>query len=107
MDYGLLYVVCRNRKESSKIAAQLLSKRIIACANIVPSIDSVFRWKGKIRRQKESLLLCKIRKKDFSKAAKEIEACHSYSIPCIALLDIDGLNNAYGGWLASEIGKKK
>jgi len=107
MSFGLLYVVCRTEKEARKICLKLLEKRLIACANIVPSINSIFRWKGKIENAKETLLLCKIRKNDVKKAGKEILKIHSYEVPCICLLDVDSLNSSYKKWLISEISIKK
>src|SRR3989344_600938 len=102
MAFGLLYVICNDKKEAKKIALKLLEKRLIACANIVPSVESVFRWKGKIANAKECLMLCKISKKDFKKAGKIILKMHSYEIPCIALLDVDNLNKSYSKWLLRE-----
>ena len=107
MSLGLLYVVCRSKNEAKKIAIKLIGKRLIACANIVPSINSVFRWKGKIETARETLLLCKIRKKDVKNAEKEILKIHSYEVPCICLLDVDFLNGGYKKWLISEISIKK
>tara|TARA_B100000700_G_scaffold263782_1_gene301127 strand:- start:46 stop:246 length:201 start_codon:yes stop_codon:yes gene_type:complete len=58
------YITCSKRKEASKIAGFLLKKKLIACANIINNIESIFFWKGKIRKSKEVLVVGKTMNKN-------------------------------------------
>ena len=94
---SLIYVTCKDQKEAKKIAAYLLKKKLIACANFFP-INSMYWWKGKIQDDKEFLLLAKTTKKNASKVKKEVKKIHSYDVPCILEIDVDG-NKEFIDWV--------
>jgi periplasmic divalent cation tolerance protein len=54
------YVTARDRGEAEKIAKCLLKKRLIACANIIPEVRSLYRWKGRLNDGKETLIMIKL-----------------------------------------------
>ena len=92
-----------NARECARIARHLLSRRLIACANLVPQIRSLYTWKGKIADEKECLMLLKSSRKLFPALQAEIEKLHSYSVPeIIALPVIDGSPN-YLDWIAESV----
>jgi len=97
----IVYVTCRNQKEAEKIAKALLSKHLIACANIIQS-KSLYRWKGKLHNNSEAILFLKTRKSVFSKARDAIKKLHSYDVPCILRLDAEP-NKEYFKWLCREV----
>ena len=99
---GILYVTCKNSKEAEKISHHLLKKRIIACANIFP-IKSMYLWKGKIAKSKESVLIAKASNKNLKKAENEIKRMHSYDVPCILNIN-SGANKECLDWIKKEIG---
>lgn len=92
----LIYITCKDKAESKKIAKHLLEKKLIACANFFP-INSMYWWEGKIQDDKEFLLLAKTTKKNCSKVRKEVEGIHSYDVPCILEIDVDG-NKEFIDW---------
>jgi len=96
------FVACKNGKEAEKIAIALLKKRLVACANIVPKISSLYWWKGKIVQEEEALLLLKTLKKNQKKIIQEIKKIHSYSIPCIEFMGVK-TNKECEKWLWREI----
>ncbi len=93
-----VYITCRDSCEAKKIARRLLSKRLIACANIFPVV-SMFRWKGKLVEQGEAAMLCKARKRDFSAIEKEVKQLHSYEVPCIVAFDWARSSIEFSKWV--------
>ena len=53
------YITCKSTKEANTIANILLDKKLIACGNIIPKIHSIFKWKNKIVKTTENILLVK------------------------------------------------
>ena len=99
----LAYIACNGPKEAKKIALKLLEKRLIACANILPKIESYYWWNGKIENSNEALLLCKTVKKNFSKIISVVKKIHSYETPCIEFLQILGQNKECKNWMESVL----
>ena len=92
-------------RECKKIARKLLEKRLIACANLVPAIQSLYHWQGKIADEKECLMLLKSSRELFPALRGEVEKLHSYSVPeVIALPIIDG-NPNYLNWIGESVQK--
>ena len=90
-------------RECKKIARQLLDKRLIACANLIPMVNSLYRWQGKIADEKECLMILKSAREHFPALRAEVEKLHSYSVPeIIALPIIEGSPN-YLEWLAKSL----
>ena len=97
----ILYITCKNNEEASKIAKHLISKRLIACANIFP-IKSIYRWKKKIVNDKEVALVAKTLKSKFNTVKKEVKKIHSYETPCITMLEARA-NRDFEKWIKGEI----
>ncbi len=97
--YIIVLVTAKNVREANKIASKLVEGKLIACANIVKGVKSIFRWQGKIDKADETLLILKSRKSCFAKIVKTIKKYHSYDVPeIIALPIIDG-NKDYLNWI--------
>ncbi|MEM3617073.1 MAG: divalent-cation tolerance protein CutA [Candidatus Bathyarchaeia archaeon] len=93
-----------SRKEAEKIANTLLEERLIACANIIGPMHSLFWWQGKIDNVQEHLILMKTRKDLFDKLSEKVKALHSYQVPeIIALPIVKGLKD-YLDWLDKSLG---
>ena len=99
--YVIVIVTTSSKQEAEKIAQRLLDKRLIACANIIGPVSSLFRWSGEIERAEEYLMLLKSRKDLFEKLAETVKALHSYEVPEILVLPVVGGSEAYLAWLGS------
>ncbi len=93
----LIYITCKDTEEAEKISKHLLRKRLIACANIFP-IKSMYLWEGKITDDNEVVLLAK--GMDYENIKKEVKKIHSYKIPCILKINVDG-NSEYLNWVSN------
>lgn len=102
MAYIVVFVTSKDKKEATKITKGLLNKRLCACVNIVPKVNSLFWWQGKIDSSAEALLIIKTKKPLLNKLIKEIKKLHSYSVPEIIALPIVGGNKDYLEWIDKE-----
>lgn len=96
-----LYVPCADADEASSLAGSLLKKRLVACATSFPA-HSQYWWKGAIESAGEHVLLLTTRKELVPKVREEIEAKHSYDVPCILELGVRSANAPYAQWVADE-----
>ena len=97
--YIVIFVTCASKKEASKIANALLNKRIIACANIIGDVKSIFLWRGKVRNTVEILLIIKTTEKNFKKVQKIVRKLHSYEVPEIIGIPITSGDKDYLKWI--------
>jgi periplasmic divalent cation tolerance protein len=95
----VVLITTKNREESERIATALVENKLIACANIIDGIQSVFWWQEKVDRAQESLLVLKSRKSCFSKIVKTVKSLHSYEVPEIIALPIIGGSKDYLKWI--------
>ena len=99
--YIIVIVTAPSKQEAEKIAQHLLDNQLIACANIIGPVSSVFHWSGKTEHAEEYLMLLKSRKDLFEKLSETVKALHSYDVPEILVLPVVGGSEAYLSWLAS------
>lgn len=95
----VVLVTAKNKREANRIAKVLVEEKLIACANIVTNVESIFRWQGKLDKLKEVLLILKTKKKNFQKLSKIIQKLHSYETPEIIALPIVLGQTDYLKWM--------
>lgn len=103
-DKRLVLTTCGSVEEARRIAQELVERRLAACVNIVPQIESVYRWKGEVESAPEWLLIIKTTAYAFLRLRDAIGKLHSYDVPeCIAVAVEDG-NAAYLEWIGESVG---
>jgi len=101
--YVVVMTTASTKREATKIVQCLLEERLIACANIIGPISSLFWWKDKIDEATEFLVLMKSSKKLFDKLLERVKAVHSYEVPEILALPILKGSRSYLGWLQANL----
>ena len=100
----LVLTTASSPEESKKIAYALVESRLAACVNIIPKIESVYRWEGKIEEAQEYLLLIKTTAEAFPGVHEAVRRLHSYEVPeCIALAVEEG-SETYLRWIDECVG---
>ncbi len=100
--YIVILVTAKDEAQANKIAEKLVAEKLVACANIVPGVQSIFRWDGKVDSAKEVLLVLKSRRRHFPIIVKTIKALHSYDVPEVIALPIIEGNKDYLKWLTES-----
>jgi periplasmic divalent cation tolerance protein len=101
----LVLTTTASLEEGKKIARELVDRRLAACVNILPKIESIYRWEGKVEEAQEYLLLIKTTAEAFPTLSEAIRQLHSYDVPeCIALAIEDG-SEKYLNWIAESLRK--
>ena len=98
----LVYVTCKNEREALAIAQELVSSEIVACANIIPKTKAVFKWEGVIQEQSEAIVILKSQKARLEEITERIQEIHSYDLPCILYVSIEGGNTDFLKWVFSN-----
>ncbi len=102
-DKRLVLTTCSSPEEARRIAQELVERRLAACVNIIPQIESVYRWKGEVETATEWLLVIKTTTNAFGQLRDAIVKLHSYDVPeCIEIAIEDG-SAAYLEWIAGSV----
>jgi periplasmic divalent cation tolerance protein len=98
--YVVVLVTCGSRTEAERIAREIVSRRLAACANLLETpVRSVYRWKGRVEKAREFLLLIKTSVRRLASLQAEVERLHSYDVPEFIALPILTGSPAYLRWL--------
>ena len=87
-----------------RLARALLTERLIACANVVPGVTSLYRWEGEVREDDECLLVMKTRSALVPRLVARIPELHPYELPEVLALRVDEGLPAYCRWVTDETG---
>lgn len=98
-----LYVPCPTAEVAAALAKSALHARLAACANIVPTIRSLYWWEGEIQDDAESLLLLKTDAIHLEALRAKLTEEHPYEVPCLATLPPEHVNAAYAAWLTASL----
>ncbi|HEX8254574.1 MAG TPA: divalent-cation tolerance protein CutA [Thermoanaerobaculia bacterium] len=85
--------------DARALARALVEARLAACVNIVPRIESVYRWEGEVQTDAEQLLLIKTTDARVDALREELLKLHPYDVPEFVVLPIGATSDAYGAWL--------
>ncbi|MEN8141855.1 MAG: divalent-cation tolerance protein CutA [Thermodesulfobacteriota bacterium] len=102
-DYITVLTTVGSEDEGTLLAEILVSARLAACVQLVGPITSVYRWQGKMEREKEFQLVAKSRGDLFAPLAELIKDNHSYEVPEIIAQAISNGSDAYLAWLDEQL----
>ena len=102
MKAAWLYMTAGSREEAAAIARTLVEERLVACANVLGEIESVYWWEGKVVSNSEVAFIVKTRGSLVDTVVARVTELHSYSCPCVVALAIEGGNQDYLDWIEAE-----
>ncbi|MGO8944936.1 MAG: divalent-cation tolerance protein CutA [Syntrophobacteraceae bacterium] len=101
-EISIVLVTAGSAGEAAAIGRTLIEERFAACANIVPGIRSIYRWKGKICDEQEFLIIIKTRTSLFEAVQKRVKELHSYEVPEIISFPVARGLPQYLEWVQAE-----
>jgi periplasmic divalent cation tolerance protein len=100
----VVLMTCGSLAEGRRIAREVVKARLAACVNVILGpVESVYRWKGKIEKGREYLLVMKTTAGRVAKLEREVKRLHSYEVPEIIALPIIAGSDEYLGWLQEGV----
>jgi periplasmic divalent cation tolerance protein len=102
-DKRIVLCTAGSEDEARNIARHLIEHRLAACVNIVPQIESVYRWQEKTESSREWLLLIKTTAEKFPAVRDAIRDLHSYELPECVAINIEDGSSDYLEWMAAAL----
>ena len=92
-------------EQANLIAREIVARRQAACVNILPGVRSMYRWKGKICKDGELLLVVKTLEREFEGVAATIRELHNYELPEILSFSVGRAEPQFLQWIAGSVDK--
>jgi len=102
-DIRIVLSTAGSQEEARKIAEALVEQRLAACVNIVPGMDSVYRWQGRVETAAEWLLVMKTTAAVFPSLREALRKLHSYDVPECLMLAVEDGDDAYLAWIGESV----
>src|SRR3954465_15133103 len=98
----IILTTAGSRDEARQIAKSLVESRLAACVNVIPKIESVYRWENNVQEAEEWLLLVKTTSANFEVGKEAIHKLHSYDLPECISIKIADAEDSYLAWLTEN-----
>ena len=102
-EFIVVYVTAGSADEADRMARSLVDERLAACVNRIKSVQSVYRWQGKVEQSEEELLIIKTSRDRFAVLEKRVRELHSYSVPEVIALPVIEGSSGYLKWLKEQV----
>lgn len=103
MPARIVYATFPSVAAAEEMGRALVEARLVACANILPEMISIYRWQGKIERGTEAVMMMKTTAERAAEVVEAVRAAHPYDVPAIVVLPLEGGLPAYLAWIAGEV----
>jgi periplasmic divalent cation tolerance protein len=103
-DTRVVLVTAPDEGAARTLAHALLEERLVACANVIPGVTSVYRWKGKVHQDPESLMVLKAPGSCVERLLRRVPELHPYDVPEVLVLEVGAGYEPYLNWVADECG---
>lgn len=102
-----VYATTSGRAEAERIGRAAVAARLAACANVISGVTAFYRWKDKLQRGREAVLILKTTSTRLRRLIAKVKQLHSYDCPCIEAIRVDAGFKPYLDWVARETGKPR
>lgn len=101
VSFGIMLVFCTfpDGEKAREIGGEIISQGLAACVNILPGVESIYIWKGKVQRDAEVLAIFKVRADGYGKLEHAILSKHPYDTPEIIAISADKAEAGYLDWV--------
>lgn len=98
-DARTVYVTAADEEQAAELARALLARGLIACANLLPRVRSLYLWQGEVQDENEVAMVLKTRRDRLEELVAAVETLHPYDVPCVVAWPIDAGSEAYLAWV--------
>jgi periplasmic divalent cation tolerance protein len=102
-DFQIVLSTCADREQAERIAHRLVEQQLAACVNILPGVQSIYRWQGKVESAGEVLMVIKTGADLVPEVELTIASLHSSEVPEFLILPVFGGSHAYLAWLRDSL----
>ena len=95
-----------SEEDASRLARVLIDRRLVACVNVLPSVRSLYLWKGRVEDEREHLCILKTRSDRLERLRAAFEELHPYDVPELVVLPIEGGSERYLEWIDATLGSQ-
>lgn len=106
-DARFVYITAPDMQTAETIGAYLVENHLAACANILPGMQSIYRWQGKVERGQEVVLIAKTTQNRVEEVIGAVKSLHPYECPCIVSLPVEGGFPPYLKWIEDQSVKQR
>lgn len=99
----ILYGTAESQEQAEMLALLLVEERLAACANILGTVTSVYRWEGEICKEEEVSFIVKTTERMVDEVVRKIKKHHSYACPSILSISISGGNDDFISWVRGNV----
>jgi periplasmic divalent cation tolerance protein len=85
-----------------QIGTLLVEKQLAACVNLIPAVESIYRWQGKVESATETLAVFKTSAAAYPDFERELSALHPYEVPEIVAIEPTAVSESYSKWVHGE-----
>ncbi|MCU0563197.1 MAG: divalent-cation tolerance protein CutA [Desulfobacterales bacterium] len=103
MDIRFVYMTAGGLEEARRIGRGLVESRLAACVNILPGMQSVYRWEGKVEEAVEVVVIAKTTASCVAALTERVKSLHSYDCPCVVSLKVDGGHQHFLDWIGANV----
>lgn len=101
--FCVVLTTVKNRADAKRLAERLVSEKLAACVSTVPNVASVYRWRGKVERAREVLVVVKTSMKKLDRLIPRIKELHSYEVPEVLVLRAEQGLPEYLKWIEESL----
>ncbi len=102
MKISLVYITIDSNDAAEDLGKKLIEENLAACVNILPGMTSFYRWQGAVETAKEAVLIAKTRTSLIDRLTLRVKSWHSYTVPCVVVVPIEGGNPDFLKWIEQE-----
>jgi periplasmic divalent cation tolerance protein len=92
-----------NPDKAAEVARTLVEERLAACANLAPGVRSIYRWKGELQDESETLAVIKTTDERLNALVARLQSLHPYEVPEVLALPVTAGSAKYIEWVAGEV----
>lgn len=99
----LIYITASNREEAILLSRELLGKKLVACANIIDHVTSLYHWNGEVEQNNEVVIIVKTFSGHTQDIVDTVKSVHSYTCPAVVAVPLTGGNPDYLQWMQEQV----